>query len=30
MLAKINEPANAELGLVAATTGAARGHGKEE
>ena len=30
MLAKINEPANAEWGLVAATTGAARGHGKEE
>ena len=29
MLAKINEPANAELGLVAATTRAARGDGKE-
>ena len=30
MLAKINVPANAEVGLVAATTGAARGDGKEE
>ena len=30
MPARINEPANAELGLVAATTGAARGHSKEE
>ena len=30
MLAKINVPANAEVELVAATTGAARGDGKEE
>ena len=30
MLAKINVPANAEVGLVAATTGVARGDGKEE
>ena len=30
MLAKINVPANAEVGLVAPTTGAARGNGKEE
>ena len=30
MLAKINVPANAEVGLVATTTGAARGDGKEE
>ena len=30
MLAKINVPANAEVGLVAATTGAARGDGKQE
>ena len=29
-MSKINMPANAEVGLVAATTGAARGHGKEE
>ena len=30
VLAKTNVPANAEVGLVAATTGAARGDGKEE
>ena len=30
MLAKISVPANAEVGLVAATTGVARGDGKEE
>ena len=30
MLAKINVPANAEAGLVAATTGAAPGYGKKE
>ena len=30
MLAKINVPLNAEVGLVAATVGAARGDGKEE
>ena len=30
ILAKINTPANAEVGSVAATTGAARGDGKEE
>ena len=30
MLAKINTPANAEVGYVAATTGVARGDGKEE
>ena len=30
MLAKINVPANSEIGLVAATIGAARGDGEEE
>ena len=30
MLARINVPANAEVGLVVATTGEARGDGKEE
>ena len=30
MQAKIDVPANAEVGLVAVTTGAARGDGKEE
>ena len=30
MLAKINVPANSDVGLVAATIGAARGDGKEE
>ena len=30
MLAKINVPANTEVGLVAATTGEPRGDGKEE
>ena len=30
MLAKMNVPANAEVGLVAATTGAASGDGKED
>ena len=30
MLAKLNVPANAEVGPVAATTGAARGDGKEK
>ena len=29
MLANINVPANTEVGIVAATTGAARGDGKE-
>ena len=30
MLAKLNVPANAEVGLVAATIGAARGESKQE